>query len=457
MPGETVQVGGDTGLLTAEAGAGRTKEMNLTTEGELKVLREEVLRLERQLQETIVKVSLGEKELMRSRDEIEERIRSKNRELALANEKLQLEIRERRKAEERIMQQNEFLNQVIESFTHPFYVIDASDYTIKMANSAAINGELSPGITCYALTQHRHSSCGEDMDGCPLELIKKTRKPVTLSHIHFDRKGNARDVEVHGYPIFDRQGNVVQMIEYSLDVTERKKMEQELSDTAERIKNFAYAISHDLKSPMVGVLGLTRILHKRHGHSLTGNGRKICDQILKGLEQMATLLEGINAYIRSKEMTLHFEQMNPLEVIFAVRDEFAPLLSLRGITLHGPAGMPYMFLDRMSMIRVFRNLVDNAVKYGGKKLKEISIRYQDGGDFHLILVSDDGVGIKQEDSENIFERFKRQENSRGIEGTGLGLAIVREIMEKHRGKVWVESGSYARGATFYLSFPKKFA
>jgi signal transduction histidine kinase len=443
-------------LVAAAAGSVGPEEIDLSAAGELNMLQEEVEKLDRELQETIVKVSLGEKELMRSRDEVEDLIRLKNKELSLANGKLQVEIVERRNAEERILQQNEFLNQVIESLTHPFYVIDASDYTIKVANSAAKKGELSPGITCYALTQHRDTPCTEDMDGCPLQLIKKTKKPITVSHIHFDAKGDARDVEVHGYPIFDEQGNVAQMIEYSLDVTERKNMERELSDTADRIKNFAYAISHDLKSPMIGVLGLTRILHKKHGNSLNGSGRKICEQILKGVEQMEALVEGINAYIKSKETVYHFEQMNPLEIICSVRDEFAPLLSLRKITLNRPAGMPYMFMDRMSVIRVFRNLLDNALKYGGKKMKEIIIRYQDDGEFHLILVSDDGMGIEQEEMGRIFERFCRQNSACAVEGSGLGLAIVREIMEKHHGKVWADSGNYSRGATFYLAFPKKF-
>ncbi|MBU4261779.1 MAG: PAS domain-containing protein [Proteobacteria bacterium] len=77
----------------------------------------------------------------------------------------------------------------------------------------------------FALTHHRDLPCDGIEHGCPLQIIKETRKPVTLEHVHYDRQGNPRNVEVHGYPIFDREGNVVQMLEYSLDITERKKME----------------------------------------------------------------------------------------------------------------------------------------------------------------------------------------------------------------------------------------
>jgi signal transduction histidine kinase len=131
-------------------------------------------------------------------------------------------------------------------------------------------------------------------------LIKETRKPVTLEHVHFDREGNPRYVEVHGYPVFDREGKVVQMLEYSLDISERKQMEQRLRDKAEKIKRFAYAVSHDLKSPMVGVLGLTRMLHERYGAQFDAKGKKICDQILKGVEQVAALVEEINTLDRAR-------------------------------------------------------------------------------------------------------------------------------------------------------------
>ncbi len=422
---------------------------------EAQALRTEKQQLERRLQEALAQVEAAKKEILQSRGEIDEGKRRKNEELFLANEKLQREMEECRQAEERVQEQNEFLNHVLESLTHPFYVLDANDYTIKMANSAAIKGDLPPGITCYALTHHRDSPCADAEHGCPLQVVKETKKPVTLEHIHFDREGNPRYVEVHGYPIFDREGKVVQMLEYSLDITERKKMEQELRDNAKRIKHFAYTVSHDLKSPMVGVLGLTRILHKRYGSLFDVQGKKICDQILKGVEQVAALVEEINTFIKAKETLFHFEPADLLEILHVVREEFDPLLSLRGISWTEPECMPPMYLDRLSMLRVFRNLVDNALKYGGDSLSEIVIGYREEENYHVISVSDDGMGFNDADGEKIFALFGRQEKTRGIEGTGLGLAIVREIVEKHQGWVWGESGKPSSGAHFYLALPKQ--
>lgn len=144
-------------------------------------------------------------------------------------------ITERKKAEEMILEQNEFLNNVIESLAHPFYVIDANDYTIKLSNSKA-KFRIKPGkSTCYALTHKRNKPCLSKEHPCPLEEVKKTGKSVTLEHIH-NLDGEARVYEVHGYPIFDSKGNIVQMIEYSLDITERKKAEEALSHERDLIQ-----------------------------------------------------------------------------------------------------------------------------------------------------------------------------------------------------------------------------
>jgi len=152
------------------------------------------------------------------------------------------DITERRKMKDKVLQQNEFLNDALESLTHPFYVVDANDYTIKMANSAAGFGTFSEKSTCYRLAHKRKKPCKAEHP-CPLEIVKKTKKPAVVEHIHFDKEGNARNVEVHGYPIFDSDGNVVQMIEYCLDITERKEVERKIKKTSEEWKETFDAIT----------------------------------------------------------------------------------------------------------------------------------------------------------------------------------------------------------------------
>jgi len=156
-------------------------------------------------------------------------------------ERLQRELDEHKRAEEQIMQQREFLNNVFISLTHPFYVIDASNYTIVLANPAALLGDLTPGSKCYALTHGRDIPCSGEHT-CTLDEVKRTKKSVVVEHIHRDKDGKPMIVEVHGYPIFDTEGNVAQMIEYCLDITEHKRAENEITFLASIVRNIPDAV-----------------------------------------------------------------------------------------------------------------------------------------------------------------------------------------------------------------------
>jgi signal transduction histidine kinase len=356
--------------------------------------------------------------------------------------------------ESELRQQNKFFHHVLESLTHPFYVLDAHDYTIVMANSAARLGNLSAKPTCYALTHRRGTPCDGTEHICPLQEVKRTKQPVIVEHIHYDQDGHPRDMEVHAYPIFDEHGNVAQMIEYSLDITDRKRLEKEIQEYADRVKQFAYSVSHDLKNPLISINGLTKLLHRQYRDRLDAKGRLFCDQIVQESQHSLELIEEINIFIRTKENPLTFEILNVKEILAQVRAEFQTTLTNRKIVWSEPEAIPPVTADRMSMLRVFRNFIDNALKYGGPGLHQLTIGYQESGDFHIFFIHDDGVGIAADQVEKIFGAFQRGDSSRGQEGTGLGLAIVQAIAARHGGKAWAEPGP-APGVTFYLSLAKK--
>ncbi len=132
------------------------------------------------------------------------------------------------KQEEEIKKQNNLLNKVINSFPYPFYVIDSNTYEIKTANNAGGSG--MPSVInkkCFEVSHRRKRPC-RGHHPCPLEIIKETKKSKIVEHIHFDKKGEKRSVEVHGYPVFDEKGEVAEVIEYSIDITDKKQKEGEL-------------------------------------------------------------------------------------------------------------------------------------------------------------------------------------------------------------------------------------
>lgn len=137
------------------------------------------------------------------------------------------DITEKKQYDDRLSQQKAFLETVIESLPYPFYVINAADHRIVMANSQASPGKDWQELTCHQLTHHRDTPCDGGEHRCPLQEVKRTGQPVIMEHIHFDAQGNKQYIEVHGYPICDDHGQVVQMIEYGLDITERHLFEEE--------------------------------------------------------------------------------------------------------------------------------------------------------------------------------------------------------------------------------------
>ena len=228
----------------------------------------------------------------------------------------------------------------------------------------------------------------------------------------------------------------------------------EVQEKKETIKFFAYSASHDLKSPAIGLCGLMERFYRQYGDLLDDTGRLYCKTMMKTAGQIATLAEQINSYIAARELPLTIGKVNMEEVLTQLRHEFDDPLRVRNVTLLAPSFFPEIMGDEFRLTRALRNLLDNALKYGGKELSEIRFAYEESEDHHIFSVTDDGVGIKEEDMERLFHFFQRLETSSHTEGSGMGLAIAKEAAKKHLGDVWVESAP-KRGARFYLSISKK--
>jgi K+-sensing histidine kinase KdpD len=226
-----------------------------------------------------------------------------------------------------------------------------------------------------------------------------------------------------------------------------------LKEKKEMIKFFAYSVSHDLKSPATGVYGFAKRLREKYGNVLDDKGRGYCDQIMKTAAQMVDLVENINAYITAREVPLNLEKVSVREITETIRNEFSTLMDQRGVRWSEPRVLPEIIADEMALTRVFRNFVDNALKYGGEKVVEIRVGYKEEKRFHIFSISDDGVGVRTKDKRRIFDPFERLDTSKGTPGSGLGLAIVREIAKQHQGHAWMDNG-INQGTTFYISISK---
>lgn len=214
-----------------------------------------------------------------------------------------------------------------------------------------------------------------------------------------------------------------------------------------------YSVSHDLRSPAVGAHGLARLLSRRYANLLDEKGNEYCTQIMNATGHIVALVEDVMSYASTQNPALNIETVNLKEIIETLRCGFSQSLEARNIQWLEPDRIPTMKGDRVAIARILQNLVDNALKYGGDRLSEIRVEYDEDDHFHILSVTDDGIGIEEEVFEHIFELFTRADTARGTKGTGLGLPIIREMAKRHQGKVWVESG-HQKGARFCVAIPK---
>jgi PAS domain S-box-containing protein len=334
---------------------------------------------------------------------------------------------------------------IVEAFDGFIYIC-TQEYRIEFMNGKLIErtGYDATGDFCYRAL-HGLSSI------CPWCVNKRVFSGETVRWELQSPKDN-RWYYMVNTPIYHSDGTISKQA-MILDITKRKMAEEALKQSSEKTKLFAYSVSHDLKSPAVGIYGLAKRLYNRYGNKLDEKGREYCAHILRGSEQIAALVEKINVYISTKELPLALERIKLKEILQIVKDEFSTALNIRRIMWEEPEDLPEITADRLSILRVLRNLVDNALKYGGDRLSRIRIGYDESDLHHILCVTDDGIGIKAIDTEKIFGLFERRDTSKGIEGTGLGLAIVKEIAEQHKGKVWTEPGR-DKGTAFYVAISK---
>ena len=257
---------------------------------------------------------------------------------------LKNEINERKQADENIMRQNEFLKNIIESFSHPFYVINASDYTIEIANSASGFNNETGKITCHALTHQKQKPCLSPEEQCPLEIVKKTKKSVIVEHIHYNKDGNKSYMEVHGHPVFDSEGKVVQMIEYSLDITERKELEKlhtvllNISNAVTSTKNITKLLSEIHKQ--IDTLIYAKNFYVCLVHDFSNNlftfpyYRDVNEEDIEDPNEIIEITEGLTYHVmQTKELFLgNKKELEKIGVVGTVPESWlgAPLVTETG-------------------------------------------------------------------------------------------------------------------------------
>jgi PAS domain S-box-containing protein len=375
-----------------------------------------------------------------------------------------IDITQRKQAEEKIKQQKTFLINIIESLTYPFYVIDASDYTIKMANSAVGLANLSENSTCYALTHKSSKPCEGKEHPCPLKDVKKTKKPVIVEHVHYDKEKNSRNVEVHAYPVFDNEGNVVQIIEYLQDITERKRAEEEiqklnvglksqanrLATANKELEAFSYSVSHDLRAPLRTIDGFSRALLEDYADKLGVQGKDYLNRVREATQHMGQLIDDLLKLSHMMTMEMRHQETDLSKLAGSITAQLQKTEPERRVEFVIQKGVVAQGDPRLLRV-VLENLLANAWKFTGKHSQaKIEFGITQKEEQTVYFVRDDGAGFDMTYANKLFIPFQRLHSTAEFSGDGIGLVIANRIINRHGGRIWAE-GEVEKGATFYFT------
>jgi PAS domain S-box-containing protein len=248
------------------------------------------------------------------------------------------------------------------------------------------------------------------------------------------------------------------------DITDRKRAEAALRDAHEELKRsnaeleqFAYVASHDLQEPLRMVASYTQLLERRYEARLDGDAREFMAYIVDGASRMKQLIEDLLAYSRVGTKGGAFT-MVPAEAALrrALFNLRAAVEEAGAVVTYDP--MPTLPADEVQLGQLLQNLIGNALKFRSNSVPRIHIGVKELGQEWQFEVRDNGIGIEPQYYERIFMVFQRLHNKGEYPGTGIGLAICKKVVERHGGRIWVESrlaDGPDRGSSFFFTLPKE--
>ncbi|HEV8608377.1 MAG TPA: PAS domain S-box protein [Tepidisphaeraceae bacterium] len=244
------------------------------------------------------------------------------------------------------------------------------------------------------------------------------------------------------------------------DISERKRAEQDLARQAEELarsnvelERFAYVASHDLQEPIRTVQSFTQLLQRRCGEAIKGDGEEYMQFIVGGVQRMQTLISDLLSYSRVNSQGAAFARADCKEIISRVLGNLAASIQSKGAEV-AVEPLPVVMGDATQLGQLFQNLLGNALKFHGKRPPRLRVAAREKAGEWVFSVQDNGIGIAREYFERIFIIFQRLHTIEEYGGTGIGLAICKKIVERHGGRIWLES-IVGEGTTFYFSIPKK--
>jgi PAS domain S-box-containing protein len=276
-------------------------------------------------------------------------------------------------------------------------------------------------------------------------------RPMGAGRDLFGRRkgGSELPVEIGLTPIETGEGTFV--LATVVDISARKRAEEELRRSNEELERFAYVASHDLQEPLRTVASYVQLLSRRYRDKLDADALDFIDFAVGGVRRMQHLIEDLLAFSRVGTRGAPLVATDLQGVMRSSLDSLHASLeeSKAQVTVDD---LPTVMADAGQIGQLLTNLVGNAIKFRGDEPPRVHVKVSRAGRMWAIAVQDNGIGIAPEYFERIFVIFQRLHSREEYAGTGVGLAICKKIVERHGGRIWVESAP-GRGASFSFTLP----
>jgi len=256
----------------------------------------------------------------------------------------------------------------------------------------------------------------------------------------------------------DRNANIHKML--NVEINDHEKAEIKLEKLIEKYKisnqeleQFAYVTSHDLKEPLRMITSFLQLLQKKYSAELDEEANDFINYAVDGAKRMNIMINDLLEYSRIGSTERKYEYLQSEKIIETVIKNLKPSIEeSNAIITYDP--LPLIYANEYMMIQLFQNIISNAIKYRGEETPKIHVSTDYIDEEYIFSITDNGIGIDQKYLERIFKIFQRLHTHEKYEGTGIGLAISKRIIQKHRGKIWVES-ELGKGTTFYFTIPNQ--
>lgn len=230
-----------------------------------------------------------------------------------------------------------------------------------------------------------------------------------------------------------------------------EKTMEELARSNAELEHFAYIASHDLQEPLRMMKGFSQLLRRRYKGKLDSDADEFITYITDGATRMQRIIDDLLMYSRVGTRGKPFEPTDCKAILDQVLLNLQVVIQENKVAItHDP--LPTVMADPSQMVQLFQNLLGNAIKFRGKEPPRIHISAKRKGNEWVFSVCDNGIGIDPQYAERIFMVFQRLHGKDEYPGTGIGLAICKKIVERHGGRIWVES-ELGKGSTFYFTLP----